>query len=425
MSASGIDERAFRQLRTRLALWNTGAFAIVLVAFALACLAMVDRASERALDEANQASVEELIGTLRPGRVPLDLKEFVEEARELRESGALGLAELYAPDGRLLASAFKATEGLAAGPRRETITVGGRHMRVVRIALPAGGTVVVARNTAGTDELRSLFSLGLALAVPLALLLTAVAGRFLAGKAARPVKVMLEHQRRFMADASHELRTPLAVILSSAEVALEDPHPTLEAQADSLARVGRTGRRMAHLVDDLLFLSQSEGLARAEWLAFDLAELLADLVEERQAVASATDVTIQLDAPAVLEVEAEPTQLGRGIGNLIDNAVKFSPAGGTVRVQLLDEGGRGCAVAVHDEGPGIPPEEHAHVFERFYRGRAVTATGTGLGLSIARAIAVAHGGRLTLVSTVGHGSTFTLWLAGKGQAWQVIGKKPT
>jgi signal transduction histidine kinase len=399
------DASAIFQLRRRLALWNTGVFAVVLVGFALASFALVGHATQRALDEANQTSLEQLAGALRQGP-----DEFREEAHEERQAGTLRVAAVLAPDGRLLLNGLPETSAPGPGARREVLVLGGTRLQVARSSLPDGRVVVAAHDRTAADALERQVALELAGAVPCALALTALAAWFLAGKAARPVQEVLEGQRRFLTDASHELRTPLAVVLATVDVALQDPAPTLAAHHAALARVERTARRMARLVDDLLFLSRLGRPSPVQRRGFDLAELVGELVDEHRELAAASGVALVLEAPPELPIEAEPTQLARAIGNLLDNAIKFSPAGGRVEVALAPDAARGCNLLVRDQGPGVPLADQPHVFERFYRGEGAAASGSGLGLAIARAIAVAHGGRLGLASTPGQGTTMTLWL---------------
>ena len=221
-------------------------------------------------------------------------------------------------------------------------------------------------------------------------------------------------QRRFIADASHELRTPVAVVRAEAEIALARATRPEAEYRDALAVVRDAGERLSRVVDDLLLLAKADGRpepVRREPLYLD--ELVADTVRVVRALAERRGV--RLDAgpfPEALFV-GDAELLGRLVLNLLDNAIKYSSAGGTVAVRLSREDDA-YVLRVADEGPGIPPEARARVFERFYRaeasrtrdaGASVTG-GAGLGLAIARWIAEAHGGTLELVRSSPAGSEF-------------------
>lgn len=220
-----------------------------------------------------------------------------------------------------------------------------------------------------------------------------------------------QRQRRFTADASHELRTPLAVIRGEVDVSLERQRSPAEYR-ETLASVGAEAERMTRLVSNLLLLSRSDA---AEMLLdldqVDVADLLRVLVEQMQAHAEAAGVTLQLDLPDQLIVQADADRLLQLFVNLLENAFVYAP-GSPVMVR-----GRQTKttveITVADSGPGIHPEHLPHIFERFYRvdkARSRSSGGNGLGLAIAREIARAHGGDITVKSTPGKGTTFMVHL---------------
>jgi signal transduction histidine kinase len=220
----------------------------------------------------------------------------------------------------------------------------------------------------------------------------------------------LAHQRRFVADASHELRTPLTSILGYARMlrtwGLNEPAVARE----SVAAMEDEGTRMSELVEGLLCLARGDEGVRPEPGTFDLREVADGAVEAARTVANGkVAITVALPAHPV-SADAERDRIYQAVAILLDNAVKYTPAGGTVTlaVQAVDEG---VEARVTDTGPGITAEHLPHIFERFYRvNDARTAGGAGLGLAIARQIAEAHGGRIDVVSCPGRGSTFTLYL---------------
>ena len=220
-----------------------------------------------------------------------------------------------------------------------------------------------------------------------------------------------EAQRRFVADASHELRNPLAIIQTNIDVALADE----DASADELRRtatvVRRAAARMGRLVEDLLALARLEA-PDAKSTRIDLAALVSEAAEEFLLPAQARGVRIERSVRDDLTVVGDRDGLKRALANLLDNAVRFSPEGGSIDVRAARENGWAW-IAVQDEGPGIEHDDQQRIFERFARAdkaRSRERGGSGLGLAIVRQIAEAHGGTVRVVSRPGEGSTFALWL---------------
>ncbi len=215
-------------------------------------------------------------------------------------------------------------------------------------------------------------------------------------------------RRRFVADVSHELRTPISSIAAAAETLAEtDPG---DPEAPQLVEtVRRQAGRMRELIEDLTDLSLIEsGAVALSPETVDLRTLAVEAAEELRSAASARRVSIRIDGPGDVAVEGDRMRLGQILRNLVDNAVKFSPEGGTVRVRIERPEGRPC-VTVEDDGPGIPFEDQDRIFQRFYqvdRSRSKARPGTGLGLAIVKHIAHLHGAEVTLQSRPGHGSAF-------------------
>jgi len=224
----------------------------------------------------------------------------------------------------------------------------------------------------------------------------------------------VQASRRFLADASHELRTPLTVIKGELQEIVRDE----ECPAELRERIGSTLEevaRLERLVSGLLVLSRLDaGDAQREWVDVDLGELASSTVEQMRLVAD--DRGVQLDAVGLraLTVRGDRSRLKQVIVNLLDNAIKFTPRGGTV--SLRTELRPGCALLeVRDTGIGIPPAALPHVFERFFRADEARTRdgdaadgGAGLGLSIVRSICTAHGAEIDVESTPGRGSCFRL-----------------
>jgi len=162
----------------------------------------------------------------------------------------------------------------------------------------------------------------------------------------------------------------------------------------------------------MLMITKAEsGLHQLDEQQVDMARLVRDACELLAPVAEDRGLSLACEAPETSPVVGDPRMIQRIFANLLDNAVKYTPSGGTVRVSLSEKNGREALVTVQDTGMGIPPNDLPHIFERFYRcDHSRSQPGTGLGLSLARALARAHQGDITVASTLGQGSTFTLIL---------------
>ncbi|HTE55860.1 MAG TPA: ATP-binding protein [Kofleriaceae bacterium] len=224
----------------------------------------------------------------------------------------------------------------------------------------------------------------------------------------------------FTADVSHELRTPLAVIASELEVSLRRSRSPGEWEASartSLDEIWRLGR----LVDALLRLARSAAGAPPASTPIDVENLVAEVVASHASAARAAGLVVELEpGPATvgrLTVRGEPDALASALGNLVANAVRYTPAGGRVAV-LLERRAERAAIVVEDSGPGLAPDELDSIFEPFTRGAAGRArdarpggpAGLGLGLPIARRIATRHGGRLWTEPGASGGARFILEL---------------
>jgi two-component system sensor histidine kinase MprB len=211
----------------------------------------------------------------------------------------------------------------------------------------------------------------------------------------------VESQRRLVADASHELRTPVTSMRTNAEVLRAQPDLPVEQRGEILDDVVAQADELAALVADLIALARDgepPNAAEREDVRFD--ELVAEAVTRARRHAPATP--IELDARPVV-VEAHRERLGRAVNNLLDNAAKHSPGAGTIEVRVTPDG----VLTVRDHGHGIPPEDRAHVFDRFWRGPDARARpGSGLGLAIVRQVAESHGGSVTVEDAPGGGALF-------------------
>jgi two-component system OmpR family sensor kinase len=220
--------------------------------------------------------------------------------------------------------------------------------------------------------------------------------------------------RQVLADASHELRTPLTSIRGYAELA-QMQRAAGETAEDNLARIESEGTRMSRLVEDLLLLARGDADpgARANYEVVPVAELLDDVVSNARAAFPGRTIHVQVvGSPTVF---GDPDQLIRAGGNLVTNAAVHTADDRPITVRSFVDASApaGTTIQIIDGGPGLPPDQAAHVFERFWRAdkaRSRARGGTGLGMAIVAAIVRAHGGSVRFESDVERGSTVTMWL---------------
>jgi two-component system phosphate regulon sensor histidine kinase PhoR len=226
------------------------------------------------------------------------------------------------------------------------------------------------------------------------------------------VKQLEEVRRQFVANVSHELRTPLSIFHGYLETLMESTDLTQEETAGYLRIMSKHSRRLQLLLDDLLILARLE--ARTDPLdiqPLSLRLFLQKILEEWQPRLREKKVSLDVK-PEVETIPADPFRLEQVIGNLLENAIKYSPPGAEINIRALPVGDR-VELRVEDTGVGIPPGDLSHVFERFYRvekARSREAGGTGLGLSIVKHIIGLHGGEVRAESTFGKGTAIVIHL---------------
>jgi signal transduction histidine kinase len=242
--------------------------------------------------------------------------------------------------------------------------------------------------------------------------LAAIGGAYMAGRAVRPVRESFERQRAFIADASHELKTPLTLIRVDTEVlqsGLENPDER-ELADEVLAETDR----MSAILSDLLTMARLDaGVLEVARKPFDLCNLLKEETERFKVRATREGVRLEVRAPDELLASGDPARTGQILAALLDNALRFTPSGGSVEVTAREQDG-GVEAAVRDTGSGISPEHLPHIFERFYRAEAARGRadggGTGIGLAIARGLARAQEGDLEAANAKDGGAVFRLKL---------------
>jgi heavy metal sensor kinase len=217
-----------------------------------------------------------------------------------------------------------------------------------------------------------------------------------------------QQSKRFVADASHELRTPLTVLRSELESLAHNPPP----ESDPYERLGsllQPVERLSKTVERLFALSRLDaGEAQTEWIEIDLGELVATTADQMLLLAADKGITVTCEAQGRVLVSGDRSRLKQVVVNLLDNAIKYTPANGAVHLQVTAAEGR-AVLSVEDSGVGIPAEALPHVFERFYRvdtTRSDDTGGAGLGLAIVKTICDAHGAAVRVASALGRGSSF-------------------
>lgn len=229
--------------------------------------------------------------------------------------------------------------------------------------------------------------------------------------AAAELQKLEQTRREFIADVSHELRRPLTRLLAAVEAVADgiitDPAELRQHLSDTRAEVARTAR----LVDDMLQLSRLDSgtftLARER---VDLSGLVSRVCADMAPGAAKEGISLTFAGEPGVFVNADPGRIEQVLANLIENALRFTPAGGHVFLSV-SRGDAGARITVSDTGAGIPPEQLPHIWERFYKGdRSRADQGSGLGLAIVRRIVELHGGTVTAASEVGRGTTFTITL---------------
>lgn len=215
-----------------------------------------------------------------------------------------------------------------------------------------------------------------------------------------------EQRRSLLMDISHELRTPLAVLLGNLEGMLDGVYPRDEAH---LSLILEETQVLARLIEDLRTLALAESLGlRLEKVPTDLAEIAKDTLASFQPQAEAAGVAVLLEAvPDLPPADVDPERIRQVLTNLLSNALRYTPRGGTIRVRTVEDPGR-IVLSVEDSGTGIPADELPRVFDRFYKSK--DSRGTGLGLAIAKSLVEAHGGEISAHSALGKGTTIRVAL---------------
>ncbi len=456
-------------IRTRLTLWYTGLLALTLLTIGILIYSLVGRILLVNVQERLVAQADDVIAVIQQENDPMAV--MLSGRARLPSIDAFG-SQYYVQIVQLDGRAVQLSENLqgqrlpvvplmlqnleAGKPRFMTVQAGDVRLHVASLPIPIGnqlvGVVEVASLMANVDDALAVVRRALLLASVLALLFAAVGGSILARAALRPIKAITETaqqitgtrdlsqriaagvpndevsrltatindmlgrlessfdgQQRLVADVSHELRTPLTTIQGNVDLlrrgAADDPAMRNEA----LAAIGNETARMRRLVNDLLLLAQADSGLQLHLQPVELDTLILDVYRQGQVIAQNTGVHLRLGAEDQAVVLGDADRLRQLLLNLVDNAIKYTPAGGDVTLTLKRQAGW-VQLRVEDTGAGIAPEDLPHIFDRFYRAdRSRTRPGgAGLGLAIAKWVAEAHGGRLEVESRLGAGTAFML-----------------
>jgi signal transduction histidine kinase len=409
--------RSLARLRLRLTLWYGGIFTLILVLLGGGIFLAVRHQLARQLD-----------ASLRTATATLQRAARIREVERARATGPVvdAVAELHIPDRdlylldadgapispRAAADWIRAAAQRAVPGRPVDLDIDVPHEREVRLHAErftsgTGATyvaVAVADRVELEERYASLFWVFAAAAL-VAVLLMAGGGYVLVRQSTAPVERSMEQMRRFMADAAHELRTPVTLLRTRADVALGQERAA-DRDAETLQAVAREAERIGVIVGDLLTLARADAGERpAVHDAVYLDDQAVDAVESIRALAQRAGVVLEVGAFEEAPIAGDPVLVRRLLLILLENAVKFTPAGGRVRLDVaLHDGQR--SVVISDTGTGIPPADLPHVFERFFRGESARqgVEGAGLGLAIARWIADLHGASIDIQSDLGKGT---------------------
>jgi signal transduction histidine kinase len=446
-------------LRVRLVLWSLLVNALLLIGLGSGVGLVLREIQYGQMDDRLRISAAELTRSVQIDDLQVTIRPS--ELTELADRGVFGW--VVDPSGKILKTFGQASSlpwpGLWAPASFRDLTLGSSEVRLYQQApgqagsrIAGGISLVLATSRDPAERTSRAVLLILSVAIPLGLAVAAAGAMFLAGRALAPISTItaqarrigranlserlalpgprdevgqladtfddmldrlqaaFEHERQFLADASHELRTPLGLLRMQIDLAQSRPRDAATLTA-MVRAMGDDVDRMTRLVEAMLALTRLES-AQTPPAPVDLCDVLGGLVGQLQPLALERQITLALDGPAEAIVLGDRDRLVQLFLNLLDNALKYTPAGGHVRT-CVQRAAAGWQTQVADSGPGIDPEHLPHLFDRFYRvdtSRARATGGLGLGLAIAQTIAHQHGGAIVVESCAGQGTTFTVTL---------------
>ena len=452
-----------KNVRTRLTLWFVLTLGIILLLYAGLSISLVFVNLRNNLDDQLQQDyeiVEDLIQIMPDGSIHIESDDdpfFHERWFQIWSEKAKLLFQNPRFESASLPPVSK-SEATSGGLRFHSLELdNGVRIRILSGKINIEGHWLFIRLIRSEEklwkELNAYFRLML-VALPVAILIAGFGGYFLTKKLLAPVDEMAEKARKigeenlkerlpvtnpddelgnlarafnemlerieksferlkqFTSDAAHELRTPLTAIRSIGEVGLQN-YKDAKHYREVIGSMLEENIRLTRLVDNLLFLSRADSKTlKKHATRFNLISFVRETVEFIQALAEEKNQTIKIESKIEIKITADKTLLKQALLNLLDNAIKYSPPGSKITVKITFENGE-AVIAVNDAGQGIPKEHIGKIFERFYRvdkGRSRELGGSGLGLAIARWAITAQGGRLSVESQVGKGSSFKIFM---------------
>jgi signal transduction histidine kinase len=443
------QNKLFRLTRTHLALWYAVVMGLILSVSAFGFYRAVFHAHVIALDN----EIESVAGTLhdtleaklqQPGKLEPAVQQLFSNISLCENKGAkciqqkstnqrhfIGITNhdnyyirFFDLSGHLVATAGNHPAGISTAfsdqkwqfIKDEKNT--DYHQITIILHIPNNGNwgyIQVGRSLDDFNRYLDAVKLFLALGLLIAMSAIALASWWLSGLAMRPIYQSYRQIQQFTADAAHELRTPLAATRATVESALLIPQFEEEDARDILKTIHRQNQRLTTLVTDLLMLARldREAISQQQDICC-LDDIVSDLIEEFAAMAASVEITLtySTEVNQSLNIIGNADHIYRLISNLIVNGINYTLKGGEVKV-VLNRNENYAVVIVQDTGIGIPQNELARIFDRFYRvssDRSRSTGGSGLGLAIAQAIVKTHQGKLTVQSELGKGSTFIIQL---------------
>ncbi|HEY6828609.1 MAG TPA: HAMP domain-containing sensor histidine kinase [Gemmatimonadaceae bacterium] len=418
------------RLRRRLTTWYALTFLAVLTLLGVAVFAVITGQFDRELDASLAADGHELARVTASRAAATNRPSSYDPSRDIRIPGR----EMFVLDtsGRPLARSSNVPDWLGELARdawRRGTPAAAQHqteskiLRAYAEPLRSNGTTAVAVAVADEVELEDRYTpliIGFAGASLVALLIVAGGGWIIARQAAEPIERAIDNMRRFMADAAHELRTPVTAIRSRAEVAAQRPRSP-EEYVRALGAIEAESARLGRIVEDLLTLARADARERPiEPRRLFLDDVALDAADAARAMADKKGVRMEVGDFEEAPVLGDASLLRQLIMILLDNAIKFTPTGGRVRVDV-QRSGPAASVIVSDTGIGITGEQLPHIFDRFYRGDPSRtrdpegdgrerggSEGVGLGLSIARWIVDEHKGSIAVDSEPARGTSIAV-----------------
>ncbi len=451
-----------KNVRTRLTLWYVMVFTLILIFYAGLSISLVYINFRNNLDEQLEQDyeiVENLMEVKENGNIEIESDDdpyFYEKWFQIYSSDMKILYESRPFSGKSLPALSK-SDKLLKGFRFQSLKLKNNiRVRILSGKVNIEGKWLYIRLIRSEEELwneLNNFIKLMLIALPIALLIAGFGGYFLTKKFFSPIDKMtskarkigeenlkerlpvinpddelgslakafnemleriersFERLKQFTSDAAHELRTPLTAIRSIGEVGLQDYKDT-KRYREIIGSMLEENRRLTHLVDNLLFLSRADSKALNERLRpVELKSLITETVEFIHVLAEEKNQNISIEAEENIIVQADVSLTKQALLNLLDNAIKYSSNGSKIVVKIDYDENNSPFIEVLDNGPGIPDEHLTRIFERFYRvdkGRSREMGGSGLGLAIASWAVSVQGGKLTVKSKLGEGSSFRI-----------------